>query len=170
MPSSYANPGCIGDRRSIITVSSDLTVNNTIDQLVDGAFGPNFFWNIQAVTGKQVKFDFGPVILPVVVEAKFYTSGNNAHGDWKWQGSSDDSVYTDIGSSFTLVTINGSTPQVITTLSGNTTSYRYYRLLGVTGNTSDVPYIYEFEFKTVNMPRTLGNALRPRIFAPGLAR
>jgi hypothetical protein len=29
----------------------------------------------------------------------------------------------------------------------NKTGYRHYRLLGISGNCSGIPYVYEFEFK-----------------------
>lgn len=54
------------------------------------------------------------------------------------------SVWTDIGSTFTL---GGATTQTITTLSGNTTGYRAYQLTGVSGTANSGPYIHEFEFK-----------------------
>jgi hypothetical protein len=68
----------------------------------------------------------------------------DSHGTWKWQGSNDDSSYTDIGSSFTL---GGSTTQTQTELNGNVTAYRYYKLLGVSGTCTDTPYLEEIEFK-----------------------
>jgi hypothetical protein len=33
------------------------------------------------------------------------------------------------------------------TLLGNTTAYRYYRMLGVSGSTSNAPWLSEIEFR-----------------------
>jgi hypothetical protein len=36
----------------------------------------------------------------MVDEAKWYQSDTNGHGTWKWQGSNDNSVWTDVGGHF----------------------------------------------------------------------
>jgi hypothetical protein len=90
----------------------------------------------------SITFDFGTP--KIVDEAKWYQDTTNSQGTWKWQGSNDDSSYTDIGSSFTL---GGATTQTQTQLNGNTTPYQYYRLLGVSGNTSSSPFQQGVEFQ-----------------------
>lgn len=70
-------------------------------------------------------------------EAKWYQSAADTHGNWKWQGSNDNSSYNDIGSSFTLG--SASVGQILTTLTGNQTAYRYYRLTKVSASTNEGP-------------------------------
>lgn len=144
---SYANAGGTGDRTSSITVSQS-GVNSpqyhTIGALtlINGAFSNSSWMSAGAADGEWVKFDFGSA--KVINEAKWYQSASNAQGTWKFQGSNDNSSWANIESSFTL---GGSTVQTITEISGNTTSYRYYRLIKVSGSTSAVPYSREIEFK-----------------------
>jgi len=138
-----------GDRTASITVTVDLAVDaGTLDNLVDGQFGTNTSDSIVRalvpVGGHWFKFDFGTA--KVVNEARWYeSSGGASSGTWKWQGSNDDSSYTDIGSTFVLAL---TTPETQTSLNGNTTAYRYYRLLGVgAGDHSGGNWIEEIEFK-----------------------
>ena len=148
---SYANQDGTGDRTATIAVSvssAALTVN-TPSNLVDGGFANNTTDSIAfvpsvAVAGKWIRFDFGVGAERVITEAKWYQSGTQTHGTWKWQGSVDGSIWDDIGAGFTL---GGATTQLHTELDGNSTAYRYYRLLGVSGNASGGPYIQEVEFK-----------------------
>lgn len=145
---SYSNSGGSGDRSSTVTVSDGssgiIYWNGATSQAVNGNTTENnwYFCNACAVSGLYVRFDFGS--SKTIDEAKFYQSTSDSHGTWKWQGSSDASSWTDIGSSFTL---GGVQTQTITSLSGNTTAYRYYRIIGVSGNTTYAPYLREFEFK-----------------------
>lgn len=146
---SYANTGGSGDRTpatgdgSVTVTDSGISGVGDSEKLVNGVKTPegNFFNNV-ACSGIWIRFDFGHAVF--INEAKFYQENTTAQGTWKWQGSSDGSSFTDIGSSFAL---GGVATQTITTMSANTTSYRYYRILGVSGSTSSSPWIYEFEFK-----------------------
>ncbi len=152
---AYEEGGCsctpayaTGDRTSSITVTSNLTITGTINNLVDGAFdddsSDSFWWTgAAAVAGLYIRFQFASKTL--ITEAKWYMSGANPHGVWKWQGSDNGSDWTDIGSSFTL---GNATPfQTQTQLNGNTVGYLYYQLLGVSGNASTTPYNREIEFE-----------------------
>jgi hypothetical protein len=144
---SYANTGGSGNRTSIITTSAAAGVVNTSppSSLIDGNTTGNGrnYWSGNAVDStKYVRFDFGSSKL--IDEAKYFQENTFTHGVWKWQGSADASAWTDLGSSFTL---GGVATQTITTLSGNTTYYRYYQIVGVSGATSNNPWIYQFEFK-----------------------
>jgi hypothetical protein len=147
---SYSNAGGTGDRTASITVTSDLTYTGPISHFVNGSFAHTVYWDpqTQAVAGKHITFGFAAPKL--ITEAKFYQDGNNSHGTWKWQGSNDNANWIDIGTSFVL---GVTTTQVQTSLSGNTIGYKYYRLLGVSGNTNadGWPYITEFEFKIGNI-------------------
>lgn len=143
---SYSNSGGTGDRTSTITVTTDLTISGgSMTSLVDGANGSGVLWvSVQDNTNKYIRFDFGSSVSKKIIEAKYYQLGTYTHGTWKWQGSNNASSWTDIGSDFTLGT---SGTQTITTLSGNTLGYRYYQIVGTGGNTTNAPYLYEFEFK-----------------------
>jgi len=141
---AYANAGGTGDRTATITVTETLAGTGASSLLVDGVKNVNNkFWNNQTASGKVIKFTFAAPKL--ITEAKLYeNAAGTTHGDWKWQGSTDDSAWVDIGGTFTL---GGEVTQTQTTLSGNTTGYRYYRLLGVSGSASNAVYQREFEFK-----------------------
>ena len=90
-------------------------------------------------TDRWVKFDFGSG--KVYKNAQWYwINASGTEGTWKWQGSNDDSSWTDIGSSFNLTTYGGGVDNTLrnqtfsSELGSNTTSYRYYRILGLTGS------------------------------------
>jgi hypothetical protein len=113
---------------------------------IDGSLSDqNSWWQSRAIgSGDWLSFDFGAGNLYVIDEVKYYQELTTSHGTWQFQGSLDNSAWTNIGSSFVM---GGITVQTITTMSGNSTGYRYYRFLGSSGNQSSVPYVYEFEFK-----------------------
>lgn len=140
-----------GDRTASITVTTSASTTGgagTPSNWVDGAVGVSdtdgiyWFSSGMAVSGKWVKFQFAASTK--ITEAKWYQDTTNGQATWKWQGSNDDSAWTDIGSSFV---VGGATTQTQTELSGNTTGYLYYRLLGVSGNATGQNYLLEIEFK-----------------------
>lgn len=135
-----------GARTGNIVVTSDFNkFSGTFDNLVDGGFAANSTdsFNMSTATGTYITFDFGIGARVVVTEAKWYQNNTTSHtGSWKWQGSNDNSSFTDIGTTFTW---GGVATQTITTLSGNTVGYRYYRLFG--GTPSSNPWFTEMEFK-----------------------
>lgn len=138
-----------GDRRTIIDLSlSTANLSGGGSPLVDGnttGTGRDF-WSGNTLDGssRYLIFDFGSGHAITITEAKYYQQDATGQGTWKWQGSNDASTWTDIGGTFSLVTAATTT---LTTLSGNTTAYRYYKLLGMSGATSNGPWIYQFEFK-----------------------
>ena len=87
-----------------------------------------------------LQWDFGSSV--VIDEARLYQQTPDAQGTWKWQGSNDGSAWTDLGSSFAL----GGGTVTSSAMGNNATPYRYYRLLGVSGSTSNNPYVRQFEF------------------------
>lgn len=148
---SYSNTGGSGDRTSIITVSNPggyFSGSGGLNTFINGINPENALWFATSYNLSDnhivIMFDFGSGASKVIDEAKWYQSTTTAHGIWKWQGSNNNSDWTDIGSTFTL---GGATTQTQTELSGNTTGYRYYRLYAVSGFCSDTPYLYELEFK-----------------------
>lgn len=149
----YTNPGGKGNRTALIAVTTTATISTGVpSMLVNGTQADEFYWG-SGQTGREVKFDFAMFGAPrCITEATWYQSAGAVHGNWKWQGSSDGSAWTDIGAEFTLGT---AATQIITTLSGNTNFYRYYRMLQTAGSTSNSPYLREIEFvidNTVGYP------------------
>ena len=132
-----------------INVTSDLiwdTSNgiSTIQVLVNGSLaqddtGGGWFNAGQAVAGKYLRFDMGPGVTKTYTWA-FWVSrqSSGSEGTWKWQGSQDQSSWTDIGSNFTLGSNEGNYNNwhQLTELSGNTTAYRYYQIVGISGTTN----------------------------------
>lgn len=115
--------------------------------LINGTTNNETWLTAGALSGSvYLRYDFG--IERVVDEAKFYQSSATAQGTWKWQGSDDASTWSDIGSSFAI----SSATQTLTGLNGNTTAYRYYQMVGVSGSTSAGPYVQEMEFKIEDLP------------------
>lgn len=146
MATSYTHISGSGDRSRWITItkSSGVGEAGTRYTLVDGAQNNAYYFGGGgwAVANEWLQYDFQEPII--IDEAKWYQDTADSHGSWKWQGSADASAWTDIGTSFTL---GGATTQTQTQLNGNTTAYRYYRMLGVSGTASGGPYLREIEFK-----------------------
>jgi hypothetical protein len=148
---AYANPGGTGNRKSSVTVtaSAGLIIAGTPPNLVDGdtsssSSANSIEFGAVAVAGLWLLFDFGEDAARVVTEATWYQSGANGHGTWQWSGSNDGVTFTAIGGTFTL---GGATTQIQASLAVNSTPYRYYQLLGVSGSASASPYIGEVQFK-----------------------
>lgn len=137
---SYSNPGGMGNRQTIITATTNITGSGfNVAKLIDGAAANDTEWSGDTA-GSYLRFQFESAKL--ITEMKFYMSGVHDNGVWKAQGSNDGSTWTDIGSTFAFNT----TPLTID-LSGNTTRYLYYQLMGVSGTLGTVYYEQEIEFK-----------------------
>ena len=143
-----------GDRTSSITVTAggpniDIWSGN-ISNSVDGGMGDNatdaWAWGMGAPTpgpSDYVRFDFGESTL--VTDARGYKLSTYNQGSWKWQGSNDASSWIDIGGSFNF---SGATPAMTGGLASNTTGYRYYQMVGTSGNTiTSAEWMREVEFK-----------------------
>jgi len=153
---SYGNPFGSGDRSAAlnsitgITVFSNLAYGGTgsnPNSLFNGSnANVNYFNNGQS--SGYLGFAFQNYY--VIDEVKWYQSGTQTHGTWQWEGmcalgaACDGTTWTSIGNTFTL---GGATTQTQTTLNGNTTAYRYYRLRITAGATSNGPYLQEIEFQ-----------------------
>lgn len=150
---SYASAGGTGDRTASITASitASLLGGGVASNLVDGGTANNLTdsvsFNAVAVAGLTIRFDFGAGASKIITEARWKQSGAQSHGTWRWQASNDASSWTDIGTNFTL---GGATTQLQAQLAANTTGYRYYQLLGISGTASAAPYVQEVEFKIIN--------------------
>jgi hypothetical protein len=132
-----------GDRSATITASSNLTFGaGAATDLVDGVNGTTALAS-QTVDGtKYIKFAF---TQPVSFSEFRWKQHNTAsHGVWILQASTNDSTWSNIGTSFTL---GGATTQTRVVNASTAYSYRYWRLLGVSGTTSNTAQIHEVEFK-----------------------
>lgn len=144
---NYKNADGQGDRRSRITVTTDAVLGGgsaPIANLVDGTFtnGTSPWWQV-GQTGRSLTFQFTEP--KIITEAKWFQSASTPHGIWKWQGSSDGASWTDLSASFTLDAGSGGAP--IGDLSSISGAYPYYRMLQLSGATSDNPFLREIEFK-----------------------
>lgn len=143
-----------GDRTASITVTTNATLNGNPTNLVDGGTASNttdglfFASGSTPVANLHFTFDFGAGARVKITEAKNQQVGTSTDGTWRWQASQDNATWVDIGATFTL---GGATTQTMTTLSGNTKGYRYYRILGVSGNTAaSSHYFLEWTFLRCN--------------------
>ena len=142
---SYGNTGGVGNRSSLITVTSNISIlSGSVATLVDGSLSNGLWPNNQGASGKYFRFDYGAGASKVINEARLSLNGPTTLGTWKWQGSNDGTNWSDIGSSFSM---DGVDPVVMTSMAGNTTGYRYYQLLGLSGTlNSDYRYMQEIIF------------------------
>ncbi|MET4561044.1 hypothetical protein ABIA69_002189 [Lysinibacillus parviboronicapiens] len=148
---SYSHELGSGNRVGKITITTNARLNeaNKLDNWIDGTQSGSTPYIVTGslVVGTYLTFDFKK---PVVVdEALLLANGQNSFGTWKWQGSSNNSVWVDIGSNFDFKGSSTKT-QKMTSLNGNIREYRYYRLICVIPSTSGLNYMYQFEFKVKN--------------------
>ncbi len=143
MAQSYSNSGGQGFRRYLVLVKAiGITFGGALRFIVEQDTTGTTWWNGQSNAGTSLTFDFGSP--RIVDEAKWSQDNSTSQGTWQWQGSNDDSSYTDIGSTYTL---GGSTLQTQTTLNGNTTPYRFYRMAGISGSASSSPFLRGIQFQ-----------------------
>ena len=147
MATSYANTDGTGDRRSSVLASLQGHATVDLRAMLDGSQGDTFFWNAESDTVAEFWF----ASLRIIDEAIWYQSGASGQGTFKWQGSNDRVTWTDIGSTFTL---GSSATQTHTSLNGNATPYRHYRLLQTAGSTNNGPWQREVEFKIEDVGAT----------------
>lgn len=148
---SYDNAGGKGNRLSYITATSNpvrLFHYGNASYLVNGSFYTDLYFSSQSIANKYLQFEFQKEVL--INEIKWRQSNGTAHGIWQVQGSNDTLSWENIGTAFTL---GGSNDQTITAIQFNMKYYKYYRLLGISGNCSSSPYLYEIEFKIAEKPK-----------------
>lgn len=140
----YDSPYGTGNRTASITVTkSSLLMGYDIDPAfwVNGnKVSQADYFNGTAVSGKYIRFQFAVQII--VDHLMYYQDLTTNQGTWKVQGSDNGADWTDIGSSFTL---GGAAVQEID-ISANVTPYTYYQIIGVSGNSSNAPWVREMEF------------------------
>lgn len=151
----YGNPLGRGARATSINLAINLSTTGTSANILGQSIINSFYWNGAYCGTKYCRFDFGAGKSKVIKQVKYSQQNATTHGTFIWQGSNDAAAWANIGTNFVLAT--GATAstlgvgviyiQNIDTLTGNTTGYRYYQMLGTTGNMSDSPYVYLFEFQ-----------------------
>ena len=132
-------------------INGDTTTNDVSNSWVCDA---------STVAGEYIKMDLGSGNSKNYVGAKFYnsdTTGAYPNGVWKWQGSNDDSDWTDLSANFTWQTAGN--PGILEVAWSSTDLYRYIRVLGVSGSTGSNTWEREVQFKvspvTANATGTL---------------
>jgi len=131
-----------------MTASNTAPLNNGSTWLLSGAnlnnSGYDTYFNGTTTAGEYIQFQFPAAII--VDEVTWWQTSAQAQGTWQWEGSTNGSSFTNIGSSFAWT--GAANPTVMTTLHGNTTSYIYYRMAFVSGSTSGGPYQVMVFFRT----------------------
>lgn len=132
-----------GNRTSLITLSTTNLVGfGTLSTLVDGSLSNGWFFNGATGDGTGwILFDFGSGNSFIIDEFIWKQQNTATHGVWKFEGSNDNSSWTQIGSDFTL------TAGLVQPGGANNTAYRYYRLRSMSGTRSASPYLYEILFR-----------------------
>lgn len=143
---SYANTGGTGNRTAIITVTSTLGSTGTLSTLVDGTTGSGTVaWITSDNTGFNRVFDFLVGNVKYITKVKIYKSTTSSEGNFKWQGSQDNTNWFDIS---TATAWSGAATQEFTMdlMSGYPGGFRYFRQLG-TGGTPAGNNTFEYEFE-----------------------
>lgn len=148
---SYSNTDGQGDRTSTISVATSdslLYGASAASSIVNGVDATGDYDNAirlaaDALSNDWIRFDFGLASARVVQEVTWKVSSASNSMSVKWQGSNDASTWTDLTSSESMT---GSTTYTFD-LSSNTTPYRYYRILLISGTPILSVWHYEVTFK-----------------------
>jgi F5/8 type C domain-containing protein len=170
---SWYNAGGKGARSAFITTStSGLSISSGVAaNLVDGSYTDNSSHALALSGGDnaaQIQFDFGSGASVTInqVSLKSVNTPGNSHGTWKLRGSNNGSTWTDIGSTFALMLVVGTSSITYSRhIVANTTGYRYYRLEQTAGSTSNNPDILEIEFKITGFNIILAKAYKLSAYA-----
>lgn len=139
---SYANSGGTGNRTGSITVTATniTTGGGALSDLVDGTQSNEYWWTTAAANGTQyLTFDFGSA--RIVDAFKWYQHVSTYHGTWRWEGSNDNTNWTQVG---TDISLEGTTTEYVF---GGVTAYRYYRLRNIAGTRGNASFDREIEFR-----------------------
>jgi hypothetical protein len=139
----------MGVSTSLSTAASGGQLVNIIGgHMISSTSDPTCGWRISSnqTTGKFIKWDFMRSVI--MTEWQWNQGSALDHHTWQLQGSPDNSSWTNVGSTFSFSGGGLGSFTVQTEASGNTTAYRYYRVLGTSGNTSIALGMFgQFEFK-----------------------
>ena len=160
-----------GNRQGTYTITSSgiSSITGAFANWIDGSNNNNgenaWHWNAnsQNHNGGNITFDLGSGNSKIYTGVKLFQDNTSSSGNWKWQGSNDNSSYTDLDTNFTW---GGST--TIESTWTNNTAYRYIRLLGVIGSSSTAgPYQQDMQFKVKTITsNATGNFISNVITAP----
>lgn len=143
-----------GNRTATITATTDVAATvGDITKLLNGTQATDYYWtNAVAVLNKYIKFDFGSSTLVSGFQwVQSAITGLNTNGFWKLEGSNDDISYNTLVSSLELGNYGTRVSGSITVVEfENQTAYRYLKFTGLSGTTSNAPWLYEilFGYKT----------------------
>ena len=145
-----------GDQTSVYTVTEDLTpttqwpITNWIDgNNSTGSGNAWYFSSVAAIADDWIKFDLGLGNKKAFEGARMYFDVTSRDtGVWKWQGSNNDSDWSDLSSTFTWNDC-GSSP--CTETWSSSTGYRYIRILGISGNSNTDSWQQELEFNVASI-------------------
>ena len=149
----YTGTYSAGNRSSIIAVTTNVVIQgNVITNLVLGGYQSNSFYFGNDTIGSSEYIRFALSAGQVINEFRWYNDRtvDPEQGTWQWQGSNNGSSWTNIGSTFAIDnrTMGGNAYQTVTTMSGNTTSYTWYQMKGVSGTVTTASNHGEITFKT----------------------
>jgi uncharacterized repeat protein (TIGR02059 family) len=156
---SYANAGGAGDRHLIMSVSragfNDSGGTPIMPAIIDGHKNNDYATYWYAGGGSTFNVDSNSYITIDFVTAKsmnevkiYINHAAYTIGTWKWQGSNNGTTFTDLTGNTTLQTHATNDYITDTSLSANSTAYRYYRMIGVSGTiNNNVTMWWEMEFK-----------------------
>lgn len=143
----FSNSGGTGNRTGSITVTAtNITAGGgTPSDLINGSLADSYWWTNATGNGTAyLTFDFGSA--RTIDAFRWYQDNTGIdQGTWRFEGSNDNSSWTQIDSDFTLTakTRDEGCIQYFT----NATAYRYYRLRHMSGSRSQTPYLREIEFR-----------------------
>ena len=154
---TYSTPAYdSGDRRSIYTITNTTggaftNATGVITSWIDNQIGnsTNYAWYFDTgntvSSSDNITLDLGSGNSKIYTGVKMYQHSNANCGTWIWQGSQDNSSYTDLSGNITWG--GEASPHVNEYTWENSTAYRYIRIRGVSGSTSNSPWQKEVEFR-----------------------
>lgn len=153
-PIAWGNTGGVGDRTSVISMSSNLGLGSggfALNNLIDGSISAQG-WFAGGESDRYIDFDLSAMGAQVIDAFVWRQSNATAHGTWRllgWNGASWDALM----SAETLRGFSGSGgfgPMLYRV--GNVTAYVLYRLEQTSGTTSNDPNLAEIEFRLGGSP------------------
>ncbi len=149
------NPNAAAYKSTIIATSGAGT-SGSPQLLLDGAEASLFYYTGQTMSNTNIAtFQFPSAVtikgIEIAAGSAFVVAGSSV----KVQGSTDGTSWTDLTTPFSPGATSTSTYGLATAgtqkfpFTDNISSYSYYRILGISGNLSSSPYVYEAYFSPV---------------------
>lgn len=151
---SYDPPLGSGDRTATqtMTFSAGLIHAGSPQDFIDGV-NPEFgfyFFGTYAALDELITCDYGPGASVLVQELRWIQHTAANQGTWQFEISDDLSTWTPVGSTFSICQSSGT--DILNAMAANTTPCRAWRLRGISGNVTNLPYLYELEVKCATVP------------------